>query len=52
MSKIEKQVPNAKKYFGKEDEVTLYRGKGCKVCNNTGYIGRTAILSLLKLLQR
>ncbi|NMC51833.1 type II/IV secretion system protein [Candidatus Kuenenbacteria bacterium] len=26
----------------------LYKGKGCSVCNNTGYKGRTAIFELLK----
>lgn len=26
-----------------KDSVTLYRGKGCKECNNTGYLGRVGI---------
>jgi len=29
------------------DEVTLYKGKGCKKCNSTGYYGRTAIYEIL-----
>ena len=27
----------------KESEVRLYKGKGCKECNNTGYFGRTGV---------
>ncbi len=27
--------------------VTLYRGAGCKACNNTGFKGRTGIYELL-----
>jgi type II secretion system protein E len=27
----------------------VYRGKGCKVCNNTGYFGRTGIYEILKV---
>ena len=26
---------------------TVYRGRGCKACNNTGYIGRTGIYEIL-----
>jgi type IV pilus assembly protein PilB len=29
------------------DGVTLYRGRGCERCNNTGYSGRTAILEAM-----
>lgn len=37
-----------KKVLGKllpsgKSEITLYRGKGCKECNNTGYLGRIGI---------
>ncbi|MDD5428356.1 MAG: ATPase, T2SS/T4P/T4SS family [Candidatus Omnitrophica bacterium] len=28
-------------------EITVYRGKGCKACNNTGYMGRTGIYEIL-----
>ena len=30
-----------------EGPIYLYRGKGCKECNNTGYYGRTAIFELM-----
>lgn len=35
--------------FFKEKAVTLYQGKGCGVCNNTGYIGRTALFEFLEI---
>ncbi len=28
-------------------EITAYRGKGCKACSNTGYMGRTGIYEIL-----
>jgi len=28
-------------------ELTAYKGKGCKACNNTGYMGRTGIYEFL-----
>ena len=31
------------------DGVTLYRGRGCDRCNNTGYAGRTAILEAMTI---
>ncbi len=30
-----------------EPPTTVYRGKGCPICNNTGYRGRTAIAEVL-----
>lgn len=36
----------AGKFFGNR-EITLYRGKGCKFCHDTGYLGRTAIFEFL-----
>ncbi|MDQ3158921.1 MAG: GspE/PulE family protein [bacterium] len=43
---VEAQV--MKKYF-KQDEITIYKGKGCAVCNHTGYRGRTAIFEVLPI---
>jgi type IV pilus assembly protein PilB len=31
------------------DGITLYRGRGCDRCNNTGYSGRTAILEAMSV---
>ena len=33
----------------KEKKISLYRGKGCVRCNNTGYRGRIAIFEVLKV---
>lgn len=45
---IGKLVPNAKKYFP-EKETTMYQGKGCKVCGDTGYKGRNAIFEFIEI---
>ena len=34
---------------GKIQKVYLYKGKGCKVCGNTGYDGRTGIFEVLEM---
>ena len=33
--------------FEKNQKLTLYVGKGCKECNNTGYLGRIGIFEVL-----
>ncbi|MEP7167126.1 MAG: GspE/PulE family protein [Candidatus Woesebacteria bacterium] len=35
------------KYFGSEAEIRLYHGKGCSVCNQTGYVGRIGVFEVL-----
>ncbi|MBU0766919.1 type II/IV secretion system protein [Patescibacteria group bacterium] len=41
--------PGADKFFTNEGPVTLYRGKGCEGCGNTGYRGRVGIYELLEI---
>lgn len=47
------KIPELKKTFDMADayfsekQVTLYRGKGCDNCNNTGYSGRIGIYELV-----
>ncbi len=36
-----------KKHFGTNSEIRIYRGKGCLVCHNTGYVGRVGIFEVL-----
>lgn len=36
------------KHFG-QGQITLYHGKGCKVCRNTGYAGRVGIFEVLEI---
>lgn len=45
---VEKLLPNAKIYFP-DSSITLYKGKGCKACGNTGYKGRTAIFEYIEI---
>lgn len=42
-SEIEKEL------LGEPRLTTLYRGRGCHICNNTGYKGRTAIHEILAI---
>lgn len=39
--------PWEKKYLKKSDIDKLYKGKGCQVCNQTGYFGRTLVYEML-----
>jgi type IV pilus assembly protein PilB len=44
-------IINILKNKGKEnlDNIRLYKGKGCKVCANTGYAGRMGIFEVLEM---
>ncbi|MBU2213518.1 GspE/PulE family protein, partial [Patescibacteria group bacterium] len=44
-----KLFPGADKFFTGSDPVTLYRGKGCEGCGDTGYRGRVGIYELLEI---
>lgn len=37
------------KHFGKLAEITVYKGKGCKICRNTGYAGRVGLFEVLEV---
>jgi len=37
------------KYYKNDGELHLYMGKGCKVCHNTGYIGRLGLFEVLEM---
>lgn len=45
---LNKILPNSEKYFS-GNNFNLYRGKGCKVCGNTGFKGRTAIFEFISV---
>jgi type IV pilus assembly protein PilB len=36
-----------KKYFGETETLQVFHGKGCSVCNGTGYLGRIGIFEVL-----
>jgi len=44
-----KFFPGADKFFTDSGPVTLYRGKGCEGCGDTGYRGRVGIYELLEI---
>jgi type IV pilus assembly protein PilB len=37
------------KHFGKLTEITVHKGKGCKICRNTGYSGRVGLFEVLEV---
>ena len=39
------------KHFDGSGDLSLYKGKGCKVCRNTGYVGRIGIFEVLEVTQ-
>lgn len=54
MKDIKDKFDGVEKYFGgggkgaRDKLITLYAGKGCSVCGNTGYKGRTAIFEFIQ----
>jgi type IV pilus assembly protein PilB len=46
-----KQIPEQliNKYMGKTKEIRMYKGKGCKVCHETGYVGRIGVFEVLEI---
>lgn len=48
---LKKHLPEEaiKKHFGDTAELTLYKGKGCKICHNTGYNGRLGVFEVLEV---
>lgn len=38
-----------KKHFGDAATLTMYKGKGCKICHNTGYNGRLGVFEVLEV---
>lgn len=51
MTDITKHFPEelTKKYFGDKENATIYKGKGCKICRQTGYSGRLGIFEVLEV---
>ncbi|MCK5461079.1 Flp pilus assembly complex ATPase component TadA [Candidatus Gracilibacteria bacterium] len=49
-SQIIKEFPKLKSFYKDSDEyVTIYKGKGCPACRNTGYRGRKALFEFLEI---
>ncbi len=37
------------KHFADKENISLYRGKGCKICHSTGYSGRLGLFEVLEV---
>lgn len=37
------------KHFTMTEDITMYKGRGCKVCHSTGYLGRIGIFEVLEV---
>ncbi len=51
MSEIIKHFPQplVEKYFGGASEISVYKGKGCKICRQTGYVGRVGLFEVIEI---
>jgi len=45
----EEQMKLLKPYFGKETPTQIFKGKGCKICHDTGYKGRVGIYEIMMI---
>lgn len=48
INELEKTYKDSKRYFS-DKSINLYKGKGCPLCSNTGYLGRTGIFEILQV---
>ncbi|MFA5828896.1 MAG: GspE/PulE family protein [Candidatus Gracilibacteria bacterium] len=48
---LKKRVPEeiVEKIFQGKDKLVLYKGKGCDVCHQTGYLGRIGVFEVLEI---
>lgn len=51
ISEIVKHFPPdlVQRYFGNGTETTVHRGVGCKICRQTGYVGRLGLFEVLEV---
>lgn len=51
---IEEIIPQdmATKHFGNSENITIFKGQGCKVCHSTGYFGRIGIFEILEMSEK
>lgn len=51
MTDIAKHFPPelTKKHFGSKSIITVHKGKGCKICRQTGYVGRLGLFEVLEV---
>ncbi len=53
LAELSKNLPTdrIKKFFGTKKELRIYHGAGCKICHQTGYLGRVGIFEILEVTQ-
>ncbi len=51
MDELRQNMPEdvIRRHFGNHEQVRIFRGKGCKVCHNSGYAGRVGIFEVLEV---
>ena len=51
VTEIVKDLPEdiIKKHFGNKEEISVYKGRGCKACHSTGYTGRVGLFEVLEV---
>lgn len=51
LTDISKHFPQelVQKYFGSKQETMIFKGKGCKICRQTGYLGRVGLFEVLEV---
>lgn len=51
VTELVKNLPEdiVKKYFEDKEGITVYKGRGCKACHSTGYIGRVGLFEVLEV---
>lgn len=51
LEEVSAEYPAIAPYLPKDKkEINLYQGKGCGACNRTGYLGRTALFEIIRML--
>lgn len=38
-----------KKHFGENEQISIFKGQGCKACHSTGYTGRVGVFEVLEV---
>lgn len=51
MADVTKHFPAelAQKHFGNKPSIVVYKGQGCKICRQTGYVGRLGLFEVLEV---
>ncbi|HEX7042239.1 MAG TPA: GspE/PulE family protein [Patescibacteria group bacterium] len=54
MSEVSKHIPEdfLLKHFGNVATMVIFKGRGCKVCHMTGYVGRIGVFEVLEISEK